>query len=65
MFFQKEHAHINIDKPDGSFSKVDVDKVDLEKYPGLADVPWYKATMGPGDCLFIPYRLVSLSIIYK
>ena len=56
MVDKKEHAHINIDKPDGSFSKVDVDKVDLEKYPGLADVPWYKATMEPGDCLFIPYR---------
>ena len=54
--FQKKHAHVLIDKPDGSFSKVDVDKVDLQKYPGLADVPWYKANMEAGDCLFIPYR---------
>ena len=56
VFFQREHAHIKIDEPEGSFSKVDVDKVDLQKYPGLADVPWYKAAMEPGDCLFIPYR---------
>ncbi|CAB3977741.1 Hypothetical predicted protein [Paramuricea clavata] len=56
MVHKKEHAHVLIDKPDGSFSKVDVDKVDLQKYPGLADVPWYKANMEAGDCLFIPYR---------
>lgn len=56
MVDKREKAHINIDSPKGSFSKVDVDKVDLYKYPGLADVPWYKGRMEPGDCLFIPYR---------
>ncbi|XP_046858882.1 uncharacterized protein LOC124452390 isoform X2 [Xenia sp. Carnegie-2017] len=56
MVDKREHKHILVDNPSGSFSNVDVDKVDLKKYSGLADVPWYKAFMKPGDCLYIPYR---------
>eukprot|EP00057_Strongylocentrotus_purpuratus_P002050 XP_003723742.1 PREDICTED: uncharacterized protein LOC100892633 [Strongylocentrotus purpuratus] len=56
IFLQREQANINIDHPDQSFSGVDVDKVDLTKYPGLGQVPWYNVTMERGDCLFIPYR---------
>jgi len=33
---------------------VDVDKMDLEKHPRWADVPWYDASLEAGDCLFIP-----------
>ncbi|XP_066271363.1 bifunctional peptidase and (3S)-lysyl hydroxylase Jmjd7-like [Branchiostoma lanceolatum] len=55
MVDKKEHKHIDIDH-EGSFSGVDVEKVDLHKYPGLKDVPWYNATMEAGDCLFIPYK---------
>ncbi|XP_030832561.1 bifunctional peptidase and arginyl-hydroxylase JMJD5 [Strongylocentrotus purpuratus] len=53
---KREQANINIDHPEQSFSGVDVDKVDLTKYPGLGQVPWYNVTMERGDCLFIPYR---------
>lgn len=56
MVDKKEKAHIDIDNEKGSFSQVDVDKVDLYKYPGLAQVPWYRGWMEAGDCLFIPYR---------
>ncbi|KAI8507973.1 hypothetical protein Bbelb_142130 [Branchiostoma belcheri] len=56
MVDKKEYKHIDIDHEEGSFSGVDVEKVDLYKYPGLKDVPWYNATMEAGDCLFIPYK---------
>ena len=39
---------------DGSYSDIDVDKVDLIKYPGLRNIPWWKGTMEKGDCLYIP-----------
>ena len=31
-------------------------RVDFEKYPGLAEVEFYNATMQAGDCLFIPQK---------
>ena len=43
-----------IDVPKGDYSAVDVDRVDLHTYPGLEHVPWVKADVGPGDCLYIP-----------
>nr|XP_006815434.1 PREDICTED: lysine-specific demethylase 8-like [Saccoglossus kowalevskii] len=56
MVDRKESEHIDIDHPEGSFCGVDVDKVNMTKYPGLKNVPWYTATMKPSDCLFIPYK---------
>ncbi|XP_062516710.1 bifunctional peptidase and arginyl-hydroxylase JMJD5-like [Corticium candelabrum] len=47
---------VNIDHPDGSYCGVDVDSVDMKKYPGLGEVPWYSAKVEAGDCLFIPYK---------
>ena len=39
----------------GQFSKgVDVDAVDLLKYPGWSTVPWFEANVSAGDCLLIP-----------
>eukprot|EP00937_MAST-01D_sp_MAST-1D-sp2_P007177 g7177.t1 len=39
----------------GAFGgRVDVDSVDLERFPGFAELDWFDATMEPGDCLFIP-----------
>lgn len=52
--FQKYGEFVIFDAPEGAFSKVDVDAVDLEKYPGLAKAPWWQAKMQAGDCLFIP-----------
>ncbi|CAH3028941.1 unnamed protein product [Porites evermanni] len=49
-----EQAHI--DKVEGAFSTVDVDSVDMYKFPGLQTIPYYKVLMEPGDCLFIPSR---------
>ncbi|XP_057300540.1 bifunctional peptidase and arginyl-hydroxylase JMJD5-like [Hydractinia symbiolongicarpus] len=52
----KHREFIDIDAPNGAFSKVDVDAVDLDKYPGIAKAPWWEANMVAGDCLFIPSR---------
>eukprot|EP00794_Sanderia_malayensis_P012097 gene12097-13347_t len=44
-------------KPKGvgsGFSSLDPDKVDMNKYPNHAKVPWTWATLYPGDCIFIP-----------
>ncbi|KAM7449657.1 hypothetical protein ABFA07_002570 [Porites harrisoni] len=51
-----EQAHI--DKVEGAFSTVDVDSVDMYKFPGLQTIPYYKVLMEPGDCLFIPSRWI-------
>ena len=30
----------------------------MNRYPGLAKVPWYKAVIEPGDCLYLPYEWI-------
>lgn len=44
----------------GGYSRVDVDKVDLDVYPQFSDISWWSADMKAGDCLFIPYRYASV-----
>ncbi|XP_033108665.1 bifunctional peptidase and arginyl-hydroxylase JMJD5-like [Anneissia japonica] len=56
MVDRKNHAFIDIDAPEGSYSEVDVEKADLLKYPGLGEVPWFNVTMEAGDCFYIPYK---------
>ncbi|XP_041462941.1 bifunctional peptidase and arginyl-hydroxylase JMJD5-like [Lytechinus variegatus] len=48
----------HFDHPDGSYSSVDVDSVDMIKYPGLRNVEFYKAKLFPGDCIYIPYKWI-------
>ena len=50
----KDMAHIDV--LNGGYSSVDVDSVDVYKYPGLGKVPWWRGHMEAGDCFFIPYR---------
>jgi len=38
------------------FGKIDVDKMDLMKYPGWIDVEWSYVDLQPGDCVYIPYQ---------
>ncbi|EDO34398.1 predicted protein [Nematostella vectensis] len=38
----------------GGFSKINVQNVDLLKYPKVAEVPWSLVTINAGDCLFLP-----------
>ncbi|KAK7108102.1 hypothetical protein V1264_015897 [Littorina saxatilis] len=42
----------------GAYSAVDVDSVDLTKFPGLADAEFYHVNVTAGDCLYIPYRWI-------
>lgn len=44
------------DHPEGSYSGIDVDDVDYDKYPGLAKVEFMHAEVEAGDCLYIPYK---------
>lgn len=38
------------------FGKIDVDRVDLIKYPGWKDVQWSYVDLEPGDCVYIPFQ---------
>ena len=37
--------------------------VDMNKYSGLATVPWYEAVIEQGDCLYLPYEWIHQVII--
>ncbi|XP_064650188.1 bifunctional peptidase and arginyl-hydroxylase JMJD5-like isoform X2 [Lineus longissimus] len=40
----------------GHYSLVDVDMVDIHKFPGLSQVPFYAVTLHSGDCIYMPAR---------
>ena len=40
------------------YFNLDVEKVNMTAYPGMADVPWYKTVLQEGDCLYIAYKWV-------
>ena len=40
------------------YYNLDVDVVNMTAYPNMVDVPWYKAVLNPGDCLYIPYHWI-------
>nr|XP_026689484.1 jmjC domain-containing protein 5-like [Ciona intestinalis] len=52
---RKHKDLVPIDNPDRGFSSVDVEKVDMHKYPTLGKLTWYIANMDTGDCFYIPY----------
>ncbi|XP_062615094.1 bifunctional peptidase and arginyl-hydroxylase JMJD5-like [Saccostrea cucullata] len=58
MIDKKHKAEVEADGwiENGAYSKVDVEKVDLNRFPKLRDLPWYEIKMQKGDCLFIPYK---------
>jgi len=45
-----------LDRPDGLYSTMEVDKVDAHKYPGLDKVKFQHTELHGGDCVFIPYK---------
>lgn len=38
----------------GGFSRINIQQVDLLKYPKVSEVPWSIVTINAGDCLFLP-----------
>lgn len=53
--FQEHSKLIDMDHGEGDYCSVNVDQVDMFKYPSLQNLPWWSARLEPGDCLFIPY----------
>ncbi|CAI9728759.1 wybutosine-synthesizing 5-like isoform X1 [Octopus vulgaris] len=39
----------------GSYSNIDVDRMDYTQYPELAEIEYHLGNMTAGDCLYIPY----------
>ncbi|CAH1250906.1 KDM8 [Branchiostoma lanceolatum] len=39
---------------DGEEIAVDVERVDMYRYPALRNIPWWSARVPPGDCLYVP-----------
>ena len=54
LLLQRYRHLLNMDE-DGH-AEFDVDKVDMKKKPGMAQIPWYQAVLKAGDCMYIPYR---------
>ena len=50
----KIYKHWEPEREVGGFSRVNPEKVDLLKYPKVAEVPWSFTTIFAGDCLFLP-----------
>jgi lysine-specific demethylase 8 len=40
------------------YYNLDVEAVNMTAYPKMVDVPWYKAVLSPGDCMYIPYHWI-------
>lgn len=49
----------------GAFALVDVEKVNLKKFPDFAKVPWRYANLTAGDCLFLPYSYLHQVCSYE
>uniref|UniRef100_H2YG19 JmjC domain-containing protein n=1 Tax=Ciona savignyi TaxID=51511 RepID=H2YG19_CIOSA len=56
MIDRKHKELVPIDNMEKGYSSVDVERVDMYKYPTLSKLPWYIANMDTGDCLYIPMK---------
>ncbi|XP_022082158.1 tRNA wybutosine-synthesizing protein 5-like [Acanthaster planci] len=54
--YTKYRQQIVFDHPEGSYSSVDVDRVDFNKYPEFRDIEFFEAKLEAGDCIYIPYK---------
>ena len=43
---------------DQGYYNLNVEQVNMTAYPGMADVPWYRSVLQPGDCLYLPYHWI-------
>lgn len=51
---EKIYKYWEPDREIGGFSRINPEKVNLIKYPKVAEVPWSFVTVQAGDCLFLP-----------
>lgn len=42
----------------GAYSEVDVEKVDMFRFPEFQSLPWWKSSLKPGDCIYIPKEYI-------
>ncbi|XP_061166531.1 bifunctional peptidase and arginyl-hydroxylase JMJD5-like [Saccostrea echinata] len=59
ILIDRKYRHIVMEKgwnSKGGFSEVDVESVDMIKFPQLQNIPYNRITINKGDCLFIPYK---------
>ena len=40
------------------YYNMDVEKVNMTQYPKMADVPWYRAIINKGDCMYLPFHWI-------
>ena len=55
IYFNLQIPVADGDRGYGGFATLDVESVNLIKYPKFKDVRWQHANMTPGDCLYLPY----------
>ncbi|XP_035662494.1 bifunctional peptidase and arginyl-hydroxylase JMJD5-like [Branchiostoma floridae] len=55
-FLLEKHVNekLNLHHDDGEEIAVDVERVDMYRYPALSIIPWWSAKVPPGDCLYVP-----------
>lgn len=57
FLIDKEYQEL-VNVTERGYSQVDVDRVDLFKYPGLHNIEHHFAFLEPGDCLYVPFLWV-------
>jgi lysine-specific demethylase 8 len=56
MFEPRYSQDIGPEHEQLGYYHIDVDSVDMLKYTNLSSIPWYKAVIDSGDCLYLPYH---------
>ncbi|CAF0941002.1 unnamed protein product [Brachionus calyciflorus] len=57
-FKHKRIADSIIDEYKGSYSSMDVDKVDYKLFPDIENLEYYRVNVSAGDCLYIPFKWI-------
>ncbi|XP_022084488.1 jmjC domain-containing protein 7-like [Acanthaster planci] len=56
--YTKYRDQIVYDHPEGFYSSVDVERVDLNKFPGLRNLEFMEAKLEAGNCLYLPFKWI-------
>ncbi|XP_038054912.1 lysine-specific demethylase 8-like [Patiria miniata] len=56
--YTRYREQIIYDHPEGFYSSVDVERVDLNKFPELRNLEFHEAKMQAGDCIYLPFKWI-------
>ncbi|XP_038054908.1 uncharacterized protein LOC119727117 [Patiria miniata] len=56
--YTRYRQQIVFDHPEGFYSSVDVERVDLNKFPELRNLEFHEAKMQAGDCIYLPFKWI-------